>query len=146
MSVANRSRQQAIEEGRIWDPRNECLSREELELLQFSRLKETLLRIERSVPTYREKFREAVAILKPVLPVAAPPAGFYLWPRTPLPDTEFAGRLYAEQHVSVLPGSFLARDAHEGSPGAGHVRIALVATADECREAVWRIRRFCEQL
>jgi N-succinyldiaminopimelate aminotransferase len=73
-------------------------------------------------------------------------AAFYLWPRTPLPDTEFTRRLYETQNVSVLPGSFLARDAHGVNPGASHVRIALVATLAECVEAAQRIRAFVETL
>jgi N-succinyldiaminopimelate aminotransferase len=69
-----------------------------------------------------------------------PDAAFYLWARVPESDTEFARRLYAERNVTVLPGSFLAREAHGINPGAGFVRIALVATLGECLEAANRIR------
>ncbi len=95
---------------------------------------------------YRQKFAAALAILRPVLDVEMPDAAFYLWPRTPLPDPEFARRLYQEQAVSVLPGSFLARTARGVNPGAGRVRIALVASVDECAEAARRIRAFVEKL
>jgi len=95
---------------------------------------------------YREKFAAAIEILRPVLDVEMPEAGFYLWPSTPVPDPEFARRLYGEQAVSVLPGSFLARNAQGINPGAGRVRIALVATVEECAEAASRIRAFVETL
>ncbi len=95
---------------------------------------------------YREKFAAAIEILRPVLDVEMPEAGFYLWPSTPLPDPEFARRLYEEQAVSVLPGSFLARNAQGINPGAGRVRIALVATVEECAEAASRIRAFVQTL
>ncbi len=95
---------------------------------------------------YREKFAAAIEILRPVMDVEMPQAGFYLWPTTPLPDPEFARRLYQEQAVSVLPGSFLARTAQGINPGANRVRIALVASVEECAEAASRIRAFVETL
>ncbi len=95
---------------------------------------------------YRQKFAAALDILRPVMDVEMPEAAFYLWPRTPLPDPEFARRLYQEQAVSVLPGSFLARTARGVNPGAGRVRIALVASVAECAEAARRIRAFVENL
>lgn len=95
---------------------------------------------------YRQKFAAALDILRPVMDVEMPEAAFYLWPRTPLPDPEFARRLYQEQAVSVLPGSFLARTARGVNPGAGRVRIALVASVDECAEAARRICAFVENL
>ena len=95
---------------------------------------------------YREKFAAAIEILKPVLDVYLPDGGFYLWPATPGDDTDFTRRLYAEQGVSVLPGSYLARQAQGRNPGAGRVRIALVAETAECAEAAARIRAFVESL
>jgi N-succinyldiaminopimelate aminotransferase len=95
---------------------------------------------------YREKFTAAIEILKPVLDVYLPDGGFYLWPATPIADTEFTRRLYAAQAVSVLPGSYLARAAQGRNPGAGRVRIALVAETAECAEAARRIRAFAESL
>ncbi len=93
---------------------------------------------------YREKFAAVLAILQPHLPVEAPQAGFYLWPRTPVADTVFAQCLYREEHLKVLPGSFLARATHTGNPGANRVRMALVATLDDCVEAATRIVRCLE--
>jgi len=95
---------------------------------------------------YREKFAAVVEVLDPVLPVTAPAAGFYLWPHTPLPDTEFVRRLFAEEAVTLLPGSFLSRSVDGDNPGADRVRLALVPPLDECLEAAWRIRRFVERL
>ena len=91
---------------------------------------------------YREKFAAALAILRPAIDVQLPDAAFYLWLPTPAADTDFAQRLYRDQAVSVLPGSFLGREAHGINPGRNRVRIALVASTDECVEAVTRIRDF----
>lgn len=95
---------------------------------------------------YREKFDAVIDILSPVLDVQAPPASFYLWPRTPIDDQEFSRRLYQQQNVVVLPGSYLSRDTQTGNPGKDHVRMALVAPLDECIDAAQRIRLFIEQL
>jgi N-succinyldiaminopimelate aminotransferase len=95
---------------------------------------------------YRAKFQAVAQILQPVLEVEIPPAGFYLWPHTPISDTEFARALYAAENVTVLPGSFLSRSVDGHNPGADHVRIALVATEEDCIEAAHRIRRFIENL
>ena len=83
-------------------------------------------------------------ILAPVLDVQAPEAGFYLWPRTPADDTDFARGLLAQQNVAVLPGSFLSRETAAGNPGANRVRIALVAPLEECIEAAQRIKTCVE--
>lgn len=89
---------------------------------------------------YREKFAGAMRILDGSLPVSLPDAGFYLWLRTPISDIEFTRRLYCKKNVTVLPGSFLARDAHDQNPGENFVRIALVAPMEESMEAIERIR------
>lgn len=90
---------------------------------------------------YTRKFQEITPRLQRVLDVAMPDAAFYLWARTHSSDTEFAQRLYRDFNVTVLPGSFLARDAHGINPGAGFVRIALVAGPEECLEAVSRMEK-----
>lgn len=95
---------------------------------------------------YRKKFSAMLEILGDALDVQAPDASFYLWPRTPIDDTEFARGLFAQQNVTVLPGSFLSREAHGGNPGRNHVRMALVAPLDECVTAAKRIRTFIETL
>jgi N-succinyldiaminopimelate aminotransferase len=95
---------------------------------------------------YREKFDTALSIIKPVMDVEMPDAAFYLWARTPLGDDQFTRRLYEAQAVSVLPGSYLARQAHGVNPGANRVRIALVASTEECAEAARRIRDFAASL
>lgn len=95
---------------------------------------------------YRDKFARVTPMLAPYLPVTLPDAGFYYWVRTPIADTEFARRLHAEQNVTVLPGSYLAREAHGVNPGANFVRIALVADTHECLEAAERMIAFCQGL
>lgn len=95
---------------------------------------------------YREKFAAVMAILAPVMDVSQPPAGFYLWPQTPVDDTVFTRELFARAHVNVVPGSYLSREAGGVNPGAGRVRLALVAPLDECIEAAERIRRVVETL
>lgn len=89
---------------------------------------------------YREKFDAVLPLLKNVLDVEMPDAAFYFWARTTGSDTDFAVRLHRECNVTVLPGSFLAREAHGANPGAGFVRIALVASLDECLEAARRMQ------
>jgi N-succinyldiaminopimelate aminotransferase len=91
---------------------------------------------------YAEKFSKVVAILEPVLPVALPDAGFYLWIRTPIADTAFAQGLYRDYNVAVLPGSYLARTAQGVNPGENFVRLALVASTEETVEAAQRIAEF----
>ena len=89
---------------------------------------------------YAEKFAQVTPLLQGKLQVALPDAAFYLWARTDIPDTEFAVRLYRDFNVTVLPGSFLARDAHGINPGRNFVRMALVASLGDCVEAANRIR------
>lgn len=95
---------------------------------------------------YRQKFAEVTPVLAQVLDVALPDAGFYLWAAVPpalgMDDTEFAKALYAQYNVTVLPGSYLARPTPVGNPGAGRVRMALVAPTAECLEAARRIVQF----
>ncbi|MCE1251286.1 MAG: succinyldiaminopimelate transaminase, partial [Comamonadaceae bacterium] len=80
--------------------------------------------------------------------VQLPDAGFYLWAQVPaqlgLSDAEFARALYAQYNVTVLPGSYLAREAAGANPGAQRVRMALVAETDECTEAATRIAQFIQ--
>jgi len=101
---------------------------------------------------YRQKFAEVTPLLASVLNVALPDAGFYLWAEIPAnfagSDTDFSSQLLAQYNVVVLPGSYLAREAlgDDGkpfNPGAGRIRMALVAETAECREAAERIVQFC---
>ena len=95
---------------------------------------------------YREKFAAATPLIAEVLGTGMPDASFYLWARTPIADTEFARGLLEHYNVVVLPGSFLAREVKGVNPGAGFVRIALVASLAECLDAAGRIRQFAQQL
>lgn len=102
---------------------------------------------------YREKFAQVTPLLAEVLDVALPDASFYLWAGVPgrfasnsaglSADEAFARELLAQYNVTALPGSYLARTAQGTNPGAGRVRLALVAGVDECLEAAQRIVAFC---
>ena len=96
---------------------------------------------------YRQKFARVTPLLAEAMDVALPDASFYLWAKVPdrlwgASDTAFARELLAQYNVAVLPGSYLARDAHGINPGAGRIRMALVAGVDECVEAAERIVSF----
>ena len=91
---------------------------------------------------YRSKFAQVTPILAEVLDVALPDAAFYLWAGVKGSDVDFARDLYANYNVTVLPGSYLAREAQGFNPGAGRIRMALVAETAECVEAAQRIAQF----
>jgi N-succinyldiaminopimelate aminotransferase len=100
---------------------------------------------------YRKKFAQVTPVLASVMDVALPDAGFYLWAAVPAPasapgrvgdDVKFARELFALYNVTVLPGSYLAREAGGHNPGAGRIRMALVAETAECLEAAHRIVQF----
>jgi N-succinyldiaminopimelate aminotransferase len=95
---------------------------------------------------YAAKFASLQPALAPWLPCAMPDAAFYLWAQTPIDDAQFAQRLLAEENVAVVPGSYLARDAHGTNPGRDRVRLALVAPGPECAEAISRIVAFTRRL
>ncbi|KAA3538675.1 succinyldiaminopimelate transaminase [Pseudomonas sp. ST1] len=91
---------------------------------------------------YREKFDAVLDILAPVLDVQRPDGGFYLWPNVGTDDAAFCRDLFIDQHVTAVPGSYLSREVDGVNPGAGRVRLALVAPLAECVEAAERIRAF----
>lgn len=93
---------------------------------------------------YRAKFDAVLPLLEPVLDVARPDGGFYLWPRVPADDETFTRELLGRAGVRAVPGRYLGRDAGNGNPGAGRLRLSLVASVDECIEAARRIRSACE--
>jgi N-succinyldiaminopimelate aminotransferase len=99
---------------------------------------------------YRAKFAAVTPLLAEVLQVKLPDAAFYLWAQIPHnvcggSDTAFAAALLAQYNVTVLPGSYLARDVQGHNPGTGFVRMALVAETQECVEAAKRIVQFVHQ-
>jgi N-succinyldiaminopimelate aminotransferase len=95
---------------------------------------------------YRQKFEQVTPLLAPHLAVRLPDAGFYLWAGVPGgDDVGFAVQLLAQYNVTVLPGSLLARSAHGSNPGAGRIRLALVAPLAECLQAARRIAEFTAQ-
>jgi N-succinyldiaminopimelate aminotransferase len=97
---------------------------------------------------YREKFAKVTPLLQPVMDVQMPDAGFYLWAGVPErfkgDDVRFALELLQNYNVAVLPGSLLARQANGANPGAGRVRLALVAGVEECVEAAERMAMLCK--
>jgi len=100
---------------------------------------------------YRQKFDAVLAILDGVLDVHMPDASFYLWAKTSTPGTPIKGeaftqQLFAAQKVTVLPGSYLAREANGINPGENYVRLALVAPLAECVDAAERIKKFVQSL
>ena len=95
---------------------------------------------------YREKFDAVLAILDGVLDVQRPDGGFYLWAKTPLDDETFTRELFAREHVTVVPGSYLSRSVDGVNPGANRVRMALVAPLAECVAAAERIRDFVSNM
>jgi N-succinyldiaminopimelate aminotransferase len=94
---------------------------------------------------YRQKFAAVTPLLEAVMDVRLPDAGFYLWAAVPGgDDVAFARDLLAQYNVTVLPGSYLAREAQGFNPGAGRIRMALVAETAECLEAAQRIVAFIQ--
>ena len=91
---------------------------------------------------YRAKYAAVLAILQPVMDVQRPDGSFYLWAKTPGDDVSFTRDLFEQQHVTVVPGSYLSREVNGANPGAGRVRMALVAPLAECIEAAERIATF----
>ena len=92
---------------------------------------------------YRQKYKAFIDILSPVIDIKAPPGSFYIWLKLPCVYYEkFTKRLFEEQHISVLPGSYLSRKTGQANPGHGYSRIALVAPLEECIEAAQRIRTY----
>ena len=95
---------------------------------------------------YRQKFSAFIDILNDVCTINKPPASFYIWLKTSIDDADFAQRLFEQENITVLPGSYLSREAHGTNPGKNHVRIALVAPLEECIDAANRIKHFINTL
>ena len=95
---------------------------------------------------YAEKFHEVTPLIARHLNCRVPDAGFYLWAKTPIADTDFARELFRQKNVVVLPGSYLARESAGVNPGANFIRIALVAAHEQCLDAARRINDFCLSL
>ena len=108
--------------------------------------------VEANRALYRQKFERVTPLLAPLLDVALPDAGFYLWAGVPSrtggpgDDIAYARGLLAQYNVAVLPGSLLARTAHGHNPGTGRIRMALVAPVEDCVEAAQRIVSYTESL
>jgi len=102
--------------------------------------------VEENRVLYRQKFAAVLDILKDTLDIQLPDAGFYLWPKTPISDTEFSRSLFEQQNVTVVPGSYLSREINGHNPGSQRIRLALVAPLDECIDAAQRIKSFTNSI
>ena len=91
---------------------------------------------------YRQKFDAVLAILSPLMNVQKPQASFYLWADVGMNDETFTRDIYAQENLNVVPGSYLSREVNGINPGKNRIRMALVATLDECIEAAERIKHF----
>ncbi len=101
--------------------------------------------VEANRKAYKEKFDKVIPILKQTFDVIKPDAAFFLWLPVPIDEETFTRELFAKQNVTVLPGSYLARDSKGQNPGKNFVRIALVAELDECIEAANRLVEFAQE-
>ena len=95
---------------------------------------------------YQQSFRYAIEEISKEIEIQQPQAGFYLWLPTPIDDEQFALGLYSQQNVTVLPGKYLARSVNNHNPGTNRVRIALVATPQECQAAAQRITTYIKSI
>ena len=95
---------------------------------------------------YQQSFNYALKEISKEITIKQPQAGFYLWLPTPIDDEQFALGLYSQQNVTVLPGKYLARSVNNQNPGANRVRIALVATPEECQTAAKRITTYIKSI
>ena len=94
---------------------------------------------------YREKYQALLPKVRAPLETSLPDGGFYFWIRVPGDDAAFTRGLFEKMNVQVLPGSYLGRDAHGSNPGAGFIRVALVAPLADCAEAMDRIFDYAQQ-
>jgi N-succinyldiaminopimelate aminotransferase len=95
---------------------------------------------------YQQKFDRVLPILHDVLKLARPAGGFYLWPRVADDDAAFVRALYQRTALTILPGSYLAREHAGENPGRGRVRISLVPPLEQCVDAAQRLRDFIDAL
>lgn len=102
--------------------------------------------VEENRRLYREKFSAVLDILSPIMEIPKPHASFYLWAKTPIDDVRFTRDIYEQQHLNVVPGSYLSREVKGINPGANRIRLALVAEPEQCIEAAKRIKDFIESL
>ncbi|MGP5120755.1 succinyldiaminopimelate transaminase [Psychrobacter alimentarius] len=92
---------------------------------------------------YQEKFALWMSELGGLLELRMPEAGFYFWMKAPEQfegdDEVFVKALYEQANIHALAGRYLSREINGHNPGKGYVRVALVASVDESREAIGRI-------
>ena len=95
--------------------------------------------VEKSRALYQAKYAVVDEIMGDVPDYRSAQAGFFLW--LPVWDGEaMALKIWANTGVRVLPGAYLSRPTEDGDPGAGFVRVALVAEINEMRRGLEAIR------
>jgi len=98
--------------------------------------------VEENRRLYRIKFDLADQILGNRYGYTRPAGGFCVWLDVSGHGGDEAAtvKLYKEAGVRVVPGSYLARQQPDGSnPGAGYIRLALVADGESTAEALHRL-------
>lgn len=95
---------------------------------------------------YKQKFAMAKDIFDPVTDIQLPDGAFYLWLKTPTDELTFTQELFRKQNITIMPGSFLSREVNGINPGRNYVRIALVSSLEECKEALNRMKNTIQQL
>ena len=95
--------------------------------------------VDASRALYQEKFRVADHVFAGMQGYQNPEGGFFLW--LPVPDGEAAAvKLWQQTGVRVLPGAYLSRDVAGDNPGAGYIRVALVAPKEETQRGLTMLR------
>ena len=88
---------------------------------------------------YVRKYSVADEVFGDVQGYQPPVAGFFLW--LAVNDGEAAAlNIWKNSGVRVLPGKYLSREVQGMDPGAGYIRVAMVAEADELRAGLRAIR------
>ena len=98
--------------------------------------------VEENRRLYRIKFDLADQILGHKYGYRRPAGGFCVWLDVSAKGGDEAAtvKLYRDAGVRVIPGSYLARQQPDGSnPGAGFIRLALVADSETTAEALHRL-------
>jgi N-succinyldiaminopimelate aminotransferase len=93
------------------------------------------------VEEYLKIYRQSLEAFFDVYGQGEPPAGsFFAW--LPVGDEEgFAVAAYEQQAVTVLPGSYLGSDDHNGqNSGSGYIRAALVDGPEKAAELAERLK------
>ena len=96
---------------------------------------------ESHVATSREIYKKNFLLAKEILDIEVPEATFYIWLKVEN-ALAFTQNLYKNYNIKVLPGEFLAREDENGvNPGKDYIRIALVESEENTKQALQRIKK-----